>query len=405
MNTNEIKQDKPLSKPVELLVEIREICEQNNIDYYLGPNLVIRALRSGVLEELVDPVVYMTLDNCLRFIEAVNKAGGPGRALEYMGNSDTYPSFSVNYVDENSTYIMVSRGNDFSRSGKRVTVNILREDINNTFANMIETGWENDAFNPPLNLTGKKKTAITAVHMIKRMKSNPGKWTFSYLCKVYGNASAKQYFVRPYRRPRVYLPKSLFQETEDITIEGESFAAPRNCERYLELFYGEDWRRAALIEKREQFTISSDTIPYRDYIRQLEESGITIDSIFDSYLKALSENRGNEDIVKSKDRAFTVAKRSGDRMMLYEQLYPQIDRIRELRAEKKYDELTVLFRDYTRLAKEYLKEDLALSPSEELLEIECEILEYNGDSARSEKLKQLAPEQHKKPLCITPGEN
>ena len=34
-----------------------------------------------------------------------------------------------------------------------------------------------------------------------------------------------------------------------------------------------------------------------------------------------------------------------------------------------------------------------------------EILEYNGDSARSEKLKQLAPEQHKKPLCITPGEN
>jgi len=263
----------------------------------------------------------------------------------------------------------------------------------------LETGWENDSFNPPKNMTGKKRVALSYTRMRKRFTSDAGEKTFSYLCRVYGKkTSSKQYFVRSYRRPRYYLPKSLFREIAEIELDGESFKIPKNYERYLKVFFGADLQHAVLPEKNEQNYLISASVPYKDYLQRLKEIGTPLDDILEAYLKSLLENRDSAQTLDSRNLVFSIARRSNDRRMLYEQLNPKMDMIRNLRSSKNYDELAVIFRDYTQLATEYLKEDLSLCPSGELLEIECEVLDYLGDAKNSEKLKQLAPPQHKEPL-------
>lgn len=395
-----MKQETPVSKTIGLLAEVRDLCEENGIQYYLSPYTLIRALRFGTLEEdFAIPEVYMTLDDFLRFIDMVEQAKPAGRAVEYMGNSDTYPSFSAEYVDENSTYIALGRGTDFSRPGLRVTIGILRNDVNNVFANLLETGWENDSFNPPIDLTGKKRIALSYARMRKKASQNAAEKTFRKLCDVYGKkSSSEQYFVRSYRRSRYYLPKALFKETTEVELDGESFKVPKDYESYLKVFFGENPENAALRGKTEQNYLISANVPYEEYIKHMEEAGMPLDSIFRAHVKLLLASRGSRETLTSRDQSFVIAQRSNDRRVLYEKLNPQMDTIRDLRSSKKYDELAVIFSDYTELAKYYLKKGLSLCPSEELLEIECEVLDYLGETKRSEKLKELAPPQHKEPL-------
>ena len=93
-----------------------------------------------------------------------------------------------------------------------------------------------------------------------------------------------------------------------------------------------------------------------------------------------------------------MARCSGDRLRQYEILRAQWDTICRLRDEKKYDELYEIFREYDQKTKMYLKKNIGMCASKEILDIECELLEYNGEKKIAEELIRLVPKEHYAPL-------
>ena len=59
-----------------------------------------------------------------------------------------------------------------------------------------------------------------------------------------------------------------------------------------------------------------------------------------------------------KDKARLIAKRSGDRLKLYEKLEEQKDTIMDLYEKKDFEELSVIFKEYENKTRYYLKKDL-----------------------------------------------
>ena len=46
----------------------------------------------------------------------------------------------------------------------------------------------------------------------------------------------------------------------------------------------------------------------------------------------------------------------------------------------------------------YLKKNIGMCASKEILDIECELLEYNGEKKIAEELIRLVPKEHYAPL-------
>ena len=391
----------------ELLEEVVEICEDNNLKYVLAPKIVFRYYKTNDFEEnFTMPEIYMTLPDCLKFIEIVNKNNRADRCLDYMMTNERYPSFNVSYVDTTKTYINLTRGFDFKYFGMKVTINLVRNDVKKKHLAYYETGWEENSHRAKSRdrwQTNLVRFYIAQSHKIH--KDNYTKRLFKHFTKYYSrNPESEFVFVRTYRKKRVYFPRQLFRETMDIEIFGKSYRIPKNYEDFIVPFYGVNWRYMDVPTYRYKNVIISDIIPYKDYINRLESIGITLSDVFDQQNTIRGEDIQNKSIVKSKTNAFNYAKRSGDRLYFYQSLMEDIDNIRKLRAEKNYAELNEIFKEYDLQVRAYLKNNLALCPCEELMEIECEILEHNGEGELAERLRSLTPEEHKKPIVVDGNE-
>jgi len=148
-SNNEIIIAKPKSLgtvALDLLMEIDEICRKNEIEYFLSPGLVKRAVEEVDFDEYYTTAsVYMTLEDTLRFIQAFEENRPEGRSLDYLGNNNSYASFNVSYVNTETTFIDITRGWDFNEFGIKVVINIIRNDIINKIPAFIETGRESNS--------------------------------------------------------------------------------------------------------------------------------------------------------------------------------------------------------------------------------------------------------------------
>ena len=67
---------------------------------------------------------------------------------------------------------------------------------------------------------------------------------------------------------------------------------------------------------------------------------------------------------------------------------------------KAYDELDEIFAEHERKVKYYLKNNLGLCVSQEIMDLQCELLINRGEEDVVKQWKQLVPEEHKKPINL-----
>lgn len=391
-------------KAVALLAEVRDICNANGLIYYLAPPVVIRMMMFGNLEEnFIMPSVLMPINDALRFAEIIEEKKPEGRSLDYMKNNPRYRSFTIDYVDDTTTYIQLNRGDDFSRFGIKVAINMIRDDVKSKADALLETGWENNAYNHPKRVSWKVAAGRNAIGGLGRFDKNMSSRIFDRFAKLYtSNSNSERVFVRTYLEERKYLPRRLFASTGSIEVYGETYNVPADIEEYVTTYYMENWEMVRLSTRNPRNLITSYNIPFEETLQQLKENGTPVEALFKGYVENRKDTVEATKILKSRKRSFLVAKRSGDRLHMYEELHPQILQIRELRDRKDYEGLREIFSEYDRLARYYLRKGLALCPDEELMMIECELLREEGRDDLADKMLRLVPEAHKKPLAEMP---
>ena len=93
-----------------------------------------------------------------------------------------------------------------------------------------------------------------------------------------------------------------------------------------------------------------------------------------------------------------MAKRSGDRLNLYEELQEKREIIQNLYARKNFKKLAVIFARHEAKTKFYLKNQLGFCVGREYFNIQCDIIRYKGRKDIVEKLMKLIPPEHYDPI-------
>ncbi|MBE6018059.1 MAG: hypothetical protein E7233_10750 [Lachnospiraceae bacterium] len=403
-SNNEIIIAKPKSLgtvALDLLMEIDEICRKNEIEYFLSPGLVKRAVEEVDFDEYYTTAsVYMTLEDTLRFIQAFEENRPEGRSLDYLGNNNSYASFNVSYVNTETTFIDITRGWDFNEFGIKVVINIIRNDIINKIPAFIETGRESNSNKVKKKGNWKKRTFAALVANRMDAKGDEfGSSLFEYYVKNYRkNPNSKKVFVRRFRKKRMYFERSIFSDTCLVSLGGYQFQAPKDINGYLEIAYGEDHEEIELKPYRQKNRIISTTVPYKDYFDSLEKKHIPIEDVFSQDREVKTDKIINKKLLRAVSKVYRIARMSEERMIIYQQLMENVDEIREIYDNEDFETLQEIFDEYDARARYYLKHKLALCPSEEFFEMECALMEYNGDVKKAEKMRDLLAYHHRKPL-------
>lgn len=389
-------------KCFNLLLEIDDICKKNGIKYFLDPETAAKAIMYKGFKNKNDYHlgIIMSIKDGMKFIDACKKNCGADREIEYMGNSGRYPAFSISYINRNSTYIDLNEGTNYKRKGVRVEINFIRYYKKNLLCSMLESGWEFNEYHYFEHKSIKNVIAFMFVRCLMVLgRGNIAKIVFHILSRFYGNKKNSKVFIRQFKDKRKVYNESLFQQYKTNTFEGHAFLIPRTTNAYLTKFIGQDWRKKVknLYKKNKKNIIYLDEIPYEEYLSALEKQAPFNKTVL--YIKKnLMFRRLFRSELKYKERAWIIAKRSGERLELYEKLVQKKDQIDKLYKKKDYKALDKIFSEYKKRAKYYLKYNLSLCPSEEYLMILCECLDNSGEYKMAEQLIKFMPEKHRKPL-------
>ena len=388
---------------LDLLEELCNICDDNRIDYYLAPKMVLRSVFDLDFDTYFTmPEIYMKLEGVLRLLELIENNMPAGRALDYLGNNSNYSSFNVSYVNTETTAINLTRGEEFSQHGIKVTINIIRNDIKKRLPGIVETGREANAFKAHGRGNWKKALGERVVaHTMKAGGSGYNKGLFNYYVKHYSKCGdSERVFIRRFRMKRMYFDRKLFDEKKKVELNGRAFWSVKDTAAMLERAYGKDIEafRDRLVPYKSKKVITSTMVPFKDYMDSLQKMGTSVESVFEQENAIRASNLANKKIRKAIGKIFILARMSEQRFLMYPELHSRIEEIRTLRASGDYESLAEIFKEYDKQAIYFLAHGYALCLDEELFEVECELMEHSGREKKAEKMRRLVFEEHKKPL-------
>lgn len=390
-------------KYLALLLEIDEFCKCNRIRYFLDPETTAKAILYKHFQNENDTYIglLMDIENGMKFINEFYKGDVPfERSIETMLNSKTYDEFAILYVDEASTYIELGKNISNEKLGLRIKINFIRKAKKNYIYSFIERGWEYHDFDfrGDYRIRNMISSLIIRLGTVILGKKYVSKHIFLSLSKYYASTSeSRKCFIKEKKGKRVYLNSNIFHKEQYVEFEGYKFPIPNLTNYYLNKTIGSNWKKRRPKYRKQNNVIVIADVPYRCYLKKI--GGIKCLATFfrEKKVYRISKIFINKEM-KEKQKTWIIAKRSGERLELYESLMERKDEIDLLYEEQNYKALSKIFSKYHKRAKFYLKYNLCLCPSEELLTILCEILDYKGEYKTAIELLNLMPEEHRRPL-------
>lgn len=390
-------------KYLALLVEIDEFCRNNRIKYFLDPETTAKAILYKRFKNENDTYIglLMDIENGMKFInEFHNGDVPPERSIETMLNSRTYGEFAILYVDDASTYIELGKNISNEKLGLRIKINFIRKAKKNYIYSFIERGWEYHDFDfrGDYRIRNIISSLVIGLGVVILGEKCIAKHIFLSLSKYYTSTSeSKKCFVKEKKGKRIYLNSNIFHKEQYVEFEGYKFPIPNLTNYYLNKTLGSDWKKRRLKYGKQDNVIIIADVPYRCYLKKIGGIKYLADFFWKKKVYRISKIFINKEM-KEKQKTWIIAKRSGERLELYESLMERKDEIDLLYKEQNYKLLSKIFSKYYKRAKFYLKYDLCLCPSEELLMILCVIMDYKGEYKTAIELLNLMPEEHRKPL-------
>lgn len=244
---------------LNILKHIKQLCEENNIKYYLAYGTIIGAIRHGGFIPWDDDIdIYMTRAEYNKFLEVTKRDKSKYKLMSVETNND-YQHPLVKYVDTTTSmdwHVAKYQPN----YGIWVDIFVLD--------NVTDNNLELKVFQFVLN----KLQRFYGHSLYKRRKLNSlGAWknlllyswtscfkprTFAKmmyrLSQIYNNRDTKRFAPSAFTassRAQAVLRKDLIGNGSTIMFEGIEFPAPEKIDEYLRHFYG-DYMQLPPEEKR-----------------------------------------------------------------------------------------------------------------------------------------------------------
>ena len=235
-------------KKIELgiLDFIVDICNKNNIQYYLAAGTLLGAVRhSGFIPWDDDIDLYMPRDDYMKFIEVTKKTNGKYKVLSIYGSDDYYYPF-IKVVD---THYKVRENNRKDIKDLSIWVDIFPLDYDierkykNKLRNIQNKFWvcASNSFYEGKSKGRKIRLIIKKLAFIIFNKKNPrdyAKKIEKILLSSNSKNKAKLFVGFSSVIDKETFETEWFEKTIQLTFEGKNYSAPEKFDNILTRSYG-----------------------------------------------------------------------------------------------------------------------------------------------------------------------
>lgn len=266
---------------LDIAIKFKELCEKNNIKYYLaGPTLISASIASSFLPWEDGICFAMMREDHERFLDiSKNELEAPYSIQTVNNTKDTYQGGFTYMRNDNTTCIVLK--DIHSESSQGVWIYIAPIDYTFDNINKRKNQHKMVSFNQKLiyaNVYDSNKDIPSIVRNTKKIfrsyaKSIDINFTIKKLNKwIYkaGKTNTLTSFIYTDRVQKyVCFDKSILDKQIDIELNGVSFKTIEKYKSFLDLFYGEDWfklpDRSNRVPKSDSYFVDVNT-PYNENI-------------------------------------------------------------------------------------------------------------------------------------------
>lgn len=388
---------------LRLLDEIDSICSEHGLSYFLSGRAAWSAYNHG---EFISPIpiaeVLMPFNDILEFSKYIDRTK---RDLESVFSNMKFRSYNFNYVDSGTLYYDIYKQENEECPGIHVRIRAIKQDNGGRAgksASRMKRFWKryNDVEDPEEMVTGHRFRTRFKQTIVKNWISTH---YLRYYRKMLDNivASQKDFDInsetyinrvkydKGYKN-RTVLPEGFFSGYSILTLEGHKYRGTKEPEKLLELFYGKKWKEKTFPYKPVKRTvISSTTIPYADFIKSANESGMSFDKVQDllkvekeAKAEYLSYEKPIRKIWQQTQRNILVNKMSL-------QYLPAKRKILKAYKEGRWDDLSGVLTEIDEYARQFAKFRILVNFDKDIMEVYHAWLLHIGDEKFENKLRKL----------------
>lgn len=382
----------------KLLLEVKKICEDNKIDYYLCENLLLDAIQNQEITGTYhDFSIMLKADDVNKFIKACAK--NENREVEGLINNKKFPGTYLRYVATDTLYFPIYRYGVYKKSGFAINIKILKNvpknKIKSKMFTVMEAGIE--ILNNTIKLTPKRILCLAVVKFMGIMGGkNRAKFIFNSLNSVDSKHGQKKYmYYKPTLGRRVKYNREIFEKNKTIKLNGKKFNIPAD-ERFITINLGNVNKKVPTPTFGNTYIID-ENIPYAEFLKECKDRKFS-KSFYKKRKRLLKKDLKVKPYRNYVHKCWDLLYRTRDRFELWEKYMPLKAEIMDLYNRSKYDELENILKDYLVMLDLYASKGLGIVFDPIIFEITMELLINKNQKDLARKYIKYAPKEHLIPL-------
>lgn len=376
-------------KILELLKEIDTICRKNNITYYLSPYFTLCAVTGRPFPmNPASGAIYMKTGDMEKFKNVFEEEPELRRALESMDNNKHFPGFHLRYTDKDTLFYKMDDYGKYHYPGMAVNILPLQCEYGPKskylWNRMLEDGWKK------INAQkgrGKTKRDFVCICMVRFLSLCGRGWLGKRIFRdlIHQPQDNVRTYVIRFVNENFYYSADIFEERQEVELEGEKFFIPGEADRYLSVVYGRNYRKKAPEKYRQApTTVCSTLIPCDEFMKDSRE----LKKLASSRKRRETRRRLGMSYKKYFNECWKYAKFCGKKYTCARAYRKKTEYIRNLYRDGDYIRLADAFSEYTRMMNKCLKYEEIFEADPEILDIYLQYLEKTGRIPLLEKVKK-----------------
>ncbi|MBQ9673432.1 MAG: hypothetical protein IJV39_02280 [Ruminococcus sp.] len=387
---------------MELLCEIRDICNENNIVYSLYGSTSAKALTTNDIDEPFASIMVGN-DDFVRLCKLMENKHIKHRSFDSMHNNPKYMDYSARYSNTETTNISLAQKGNIFKSGIYVEIIPLRMENNtrfkHNFIRFLEHGWEKH-FCKLTSVRFKYLLTVPFINILKLVvgKKRVARFIFNKMAEYHGGSFVNTSSIKSFNHTLPEFSFDPLHKTKIVRVNGKNFAVSSKITVLLRRVYSRVWRKKALTT-----TAGQNNIVLLDVsCKELERTFKRHNNVWKKYFRKKSRQMFVKTISsyydRQKKKVWTLARRTGTRARLYFYYMPKMGLIRNLLENEDYYRLSSVMR-LNRLATLLAyKQGSGFAVNKELFDIQLKLFRFEGNIELANRLETMTPKYYMNPI-------
>lgn len=281
---------KAQQKIIQLLKEIKFICDENNLEFFLTGSYALRGFRSGKFEsESPTLEIGMLYKDIIKLKKVIDEENQDNRCMESLYSNSKLRANIFRYVDRDTLYWRLNNPLKIKENGIAISIiPIYSQNVEERFSinKYIYYYWINRKFRKGKLLKklpkriSRKYESLIRILMLNSLEK----------LEKHAKLSDNLHYRKNSNLKKVDLPSNVYLEPQTVVFEEVECKIPRNYDLYFNTTLGSEWETKIYNSKEINKNIIIDSeYSYAEYRKALKENSVSGD--ITKYVKKLNKIR------------------------------------------------------------------------------------------------------------------